>query len=85
MRRRIFFKRLFFVLVIGGLLLLAGCGEKVKPAGFGNQEKLWQLASGEVKAEEPVEPAYAKKTPAFYRDASLGKADPNFVPKVSGG
>jgi hypothetical protein len=85
MERRIFFKRLFSILVIGGLLLLGGCGEKEKPAGFGNQERLWELANGEVKAEEPVEPAYAKKTPAFYRDASLGKAGPNFVPKVSGG
>ena len=85
MEKKIFFKRLFSILIIGGLLLLAGCGEKERPAGFGNQEKLWQLASGETKAEEPVEPAYAKKTPAFYRDASLGKVDPNFVPKVSGG
>jgi hypothetical protein len=85
MGKRIFFKRLFTILIIGGLLLLAGCREKERPPGFGNQEKLWQLVSGEVKAEEPVESAYAKKTPAFYRDASLGKADPNFVPKVSGG
>jgi hypothetical protein len=85
MGRRIFFKRLFSILVIGGLLLLGGCGKKEEPAGFGNQERLWQLANGEVKAEEPVEPTYAKKTPAFYRDASMGKADPNFVPKVSGG
>jgi len=85
MEKKIFFKRLFSILIIGGLLLLAGCGEKEGPAGFGNQEKLWQLASGEAKAEEPVEPAYAKKTSAFYRDASLGKVDPNFVPKVSGG
>jgi hypothetical protein len=29
--------------------------------------------------------AYSKNTPALYRDASMGKADPSFIPKVSGG
>jgi two-component system response regulator AtoC len=52
---------------------------------FGNQGKLWQLASGQAKSEEPVDLAYAKETPALYRDASMGKADPNFVPKITGG
>jgi len=43
------------------------------------------LISEEVKAEEPLELSYAKDTPALYRDASMGKADPSFVPKVGGG
>lgn len=85
MGRRAFIEGVFSVLVIGGLLLFAGCAKKEKPAGFGNQEKLWQMATGQEKLEEPVELAYAKKTPALYRDASMGKADPSFVPRVSGG
>ena len=85
MERRAFIEKVFSALVIGGLLLFAGCAKKEKPAGFGNQEKLWQMATGQEKLEEPVELAYAKKTPALYRDASMGKADPSFVPKVGGG
>jgi hypothetical protein len=85
MERRAFIERVFSVLVIGGLLLFAGCAKKEKPAGFGNQEKLWKMATGQEKLEEPVELAYAKKTPVLYRDASMGKADPSFVPRVSGG
>lgn len=85
MGRRAFIEGVLSVLVIGGLLLFAGCAKKEKPAGFGNQEKLWQMATGQEKLEEPVELAYAKKTPALYRDASMGKADPSFVPRVSGG
>lgn len=67
------------------LLFIGGCGKTEKPAGFGNEEKLWQLAAGQGKIEEPLELAYAKKTPALFRDASMGKADPSFVPKISGG
>ncbi len=74
---------------LGGILLIGAfggsCGRREKPGGFGNEEKLWQIANGEGQLEEPVELAYAKKTPALYRDASMGKADPSFVPKVSGG
>jgi len=29
--------------------------------------------------------AYSKETPALYRDASMGKVDPNFVPRLTGG
>jgi hypothetical protein len=35
--------------------------------------------------EEPIGLAYVKDTPALYRDASMGKADPSFVPKIGGG
>jgi len=85
MERRTFIQRLFEVLALGGLFLLVGCKVKEKPAAFGNQEKLWQLVSGQQKTEEPTELTYSKETPALYRDASMGKADPNFVPKLTGG
>jgi hypothetical protein len=85
MERRRFFEGFFSILVIGGLLLLGGCGKTEKPPRFGNEEKLWQLVTGQKMPEEPVELAYSKNTPALYRDASMGKADPSFVPKVSGG
>lgn len=85
MERRRFIERIFSVLAIGGLLLLGGCEKKEKPKGFGNEEKLWQLAAGQEKIEEPIDLAYAKETPVLYRDASMGKVDPSFVPKVVGG
>ena len=85
MERRIFIQRLFEALVLGGLFLLVGCEGKEKPAAFGNQEKLWQLVSEKQKIEEPIELAYSKETPALYRDASMGKVDPNFVPRLTGG
>ena len=85
MQRRRFLEGLLSVLAIGGLFLLVGCGKTEKPSGFGNQEILWQLVAGQKKVEEPVELAYWKNTPALYRDASMGKADPSFVPKVGGG
>jgi len=76
---------LFEALALGGLFLLVGCKAKEKPVAFGNQEKLWNLVSGQQKIEESVELAYSKETPALYRDASMGKADPNFVPRLTGG
>ena len=85
MERRQFIERLFSLLGLAGLLALAGCGRGEKPARFGNQEKLWQLAEGQGKVEEPIVLSYSKNTPALYRDASMGKADPSFVPKVAGG
>jgi hypothetical protein len=85
MERRILIMRLFEVFALGGLLLLAGCKGREEPAASGNQEKLWQLVSEQQKIEEPIELAYSKGTPALYRDASMGKADPSFVPKVEGG
>ena len=85
MERRTFIQRLFEALALGGLFLLVGCKGKEESAAFGNQEKLWQLVNGQQKTEESIELAYSKDTPALYRDASMGKADPSFVPKVGGG
>ena len=85
MNRRAMIARLFFVFTLGGLFLFTGCGKKESSSGFGNQDKLWQMVVEEGKSEEPVELAYTKETSAFYRDASMGKVDPSFVPRVGGG
>ncbi len=85
MGRRGFIQRLFEFFIFGGLLLLGGCKAKEEANTFGNQERLWNLVKGEEKIEEPVEFPFTKETPVFYRDASMGKADPNFVPKIGGG
>ena len=85
MERRRFVLRLLKALTLGGLFLLAGCGKGEKRPAFDNQGRLWDLASGQEKIEEPLELAYSKETPALFRDASMGKADPSFVPKVGGG
>ncbi len=85
MERRRLVERLLASLAIGGLLFAAGCAKTDDPPRFGNQEALWLLSMGQGKLEEPVVPPYSKEIPALYRDASMGKADPSFVPKVSGG
>ena len=85
MDRRAFIERFLSALALGSILLLEGCRKQEKVESFGNEGKLWDLANGQEKLEEPIDLAYAKKTPALYRDASMGKADPSFVPKVSGG
>jgi hypothetical protein len=89
MDRRRFIERLFPFLALGGILLLGAGGCEKYPEKqlkkFGNEEKLWQLSGGKEKLEEPLELAYAKDTPVLYRDASMGKVDPNFVPKLTGG
>ncbi len=85
MERRKFIQRLFEALTLGGLFLLIGCKQKEKSQAFGNQENLWNLTSGQEKVEEPIELSYWKDTPTLYRDASMGKADPSFVPKIGGG
>ncbi len=85
MERRVFIEKLLAALAMGGGFLAGGCVQKEKSTRSGNQEKLWKLATGQEKAEESLEPAYVKDTPAFYRDASLGKIDPSFTPKVGGG
>jgi hypothetical protein len=83
MERRAFIER--FLLALGGILFLAGCQKKEKVARFGNEDNLWKLTVEQGKVEEPLSLDYAKDTPAFYRDASLGKLDPSFLPKVTGG
>ncbi len=85
MERREILKRLLSGLTLGGLLFLVGCDKEDSPRGLGNQERLWRFLDGQAKAEEPVELAYSKGTPAMYRDSSMGKEDPSFVPKISGG
>lgn len=72
-------------MTLSGLLFLSGCERRQRPEKFGNQEKLWRLTETKEKIEEPLEPKYTKDTPAFYRDASLGKNDPSFAPKTGGG
>lgn len=85
MNRRAFLESFFAVLTLGGVSFLAACSKKENPSRLGNQEKLWQMASAPGKPDESLLPDYAKETPAFYRDASHGKADPNFKPKIGGG
>ncbi len=86
MDRRAFLEKVLAGVVLGGAFLIGGCAKREeKTARFGNQEKLWNIAIGQAKTGEPVALAYAKDTPAFYRDASLGKVDPSFTPKVGGG
>ena len=86
MNRRNFIERILApALALGGVFYLSGCRKNPEVPRSGNQEKLWKLATGAEKVEEPLEPGYAKGTPALYRDASLGKVDPSFVPKTGGG
>jgi hypothetical protein len=85
MERRRFLERLLSGLMLGGLLLSLGCSKTETPGRSGNHEGLWQLVTGQKQGDEPLELSYTKETPALYRDASMGKADPSFVPKLSGG
>ena len=85
MDRRTFLESILAAMAVGGISLLASCSKKETPSRLGNQEKLWKMASVSGKVEEPLELAYARGTPAIYRDASMGKEDPNFKPKVGGG
>ncbi len=85
MERRRFIQRTLEALTLAGLFVFWGCSKKEKLDTFGNQEHLWRMVSGEERIEEPLELAHTKGTPAFYRDASMGKADPSFVPKIGGG
>ena len=86
MDRRAFIEKIFAALALGGVFMISGCQrEQTNPGRLGNEEKLWKMAAAEGPSEAPLELAYAKNTPAFYRDASLGKEDPNFKPKVGGG
>jgi hypothetical protein len=84
MERRGFIKFGIAGLVASTISILAGCTKPESGPKLANQEKLWQAAvTGKVS--EPVELAYAKNTPAQYKDASFGKEDASFTPKVGGG
>ncbi len=85
MIRREVLKRIFLGALLGGILFINGCEKKEKSLGFGNQDKLWNLIITQENIEEPIDLAYSKDTPAFYRDSSFSKGDPSFVPKISGG
>jgi len=85
MERRAFIEKLLAALALGGVFLATGCKKEEKIPRPGNQDKLWDLIAGRGKTDETLELAYAKDTPAFYRDASLGKVDPSFTPKTGGG
>jgi hypothetical protein len=85
MDRRTFIESFIAALALGGISILAACSKKDKSPRLGNQEKLWKMASAPEEIAEPLNLAYAKDTPAIYRDASMGKEDPNFKPKIGGG
>ncbi len=85
MDRRIFLGTLLKIAALGGILAAGGCQKKDTLPRLGNQEKLWEILSKNEAPEEPLVPQYSKDTPAFFRDASLGKTDPSFAPKTGGG
>ena len=85
MDRRRFIELGVAALAAGAIAMLAGCGKTETVPSPANQEKLWKLTAASEKVTEPVDLAYAKNTPALYRDASFGKEDPNFKPKTGGG
>jgi hypothetical protein len=85
MERRAFIEKILSAVALGSLFLAAGCHREEKIVRPGNQDGLWQMATGQMKVEESVELAYAKDTPALFRDASMGKADPSFKPQTGGG
>jgi hypothetical protein len=85
MDRRRFIEISVAALAAGAAAILAGCSKTEAIPLMGNQEKLWKMTAASEKVTEPVDLAYAKNTPALYRDASFGKVDPNFKPKTGGG
>ncbi|MBI4634070.1 MAG: hypothetical protein HY742_09300 [Deltaproteobacteria bacterium] len=85
MDRRRFIEFGIAALAAGAISLIAGCSETETIPKLANQEKLWKMTAISTKVNEPVDLAYVKNTPAFYRDASYGKEDPNFKPKTGGG
>jgi len=84
MDRRTLIQEFLSVLTLGSIFLLAACGRRERIKRFGNEERLWNLARGRVKSTEAIKTNYGEKT-AVFRDASMAKADPSFVPRISGG
>lgn len=85
MNRRRFIEFSVMAITAGAVAMVAGCSRTETATTHGNQEALWKAASASETGNEPLDLAYAKDTPAFYRDASFGKEDPNFKPKTGGG
>jgi hypothetical protein len=85
MDRRRFIEFGIAALAAGALSAVMGCSKTETVPTLANQEKLWTMTAAAEKMNEPVDLAYVKNTPAFYRDASFGKEDPNFKPKTGGG
>ena len=85
MERRAFIEKLLAGLALGGVFLAAGCRKEEKVQRFGNAEGLWKAMSPSQKTDEPIELAQLKDSPAKFRDASMGKVDESFRPKVEGG
>ncbi len=87
MDRRQFIEYGVGALAIGIAALFAGCtsAETPRVQRLGNEDVLWNAAAATEETSEPLELAYAKDTPSFFRDASFGKVDPNFTPKIGGG
>lgn len=85
MERRRFIEFGIAALAAGVVSVLGGCGKTEPVPKLGNQDKLWKMTAASEKLNEPIDLAYVKNTPALFRDASFGKEDPNFKPKVGGG
>lgn len=87
MDRRQFIEYGLGALAVGVATLLFGCApaETTQAQRLGNQDTLWNVAMGTEEGSESLELAYAKDTPAFFRDESFGKVDPNFKPQTGGG
>lgn len=85
MERRRFIEFGIAALAAGTLSAIVGCSGTETVPPLANQEKLWKLTAAAEKVNEPVDLVYVKDTPAFYRDVSFGKEDPNFKPKTGGG
>ena len=87
MNRRQFIECGLVTLITGIVSLAAGCKQTETPSvrSLGNEDDLWKIASGSDEVNTHLELAYAKDTPAFFRDESFGKIDPSFKPQIGGG
>jgi hypothetical protein len=87
MDRRQFIEYGLVALATGIMSLAVGCNRTETPQvqRLGNEDVLWNALVGTEEANAPLDLAYAKDTPAFFRDESFGKADPAFTPKIGGG
>jgi hypothetical protein len=85
MERRAFIEKIISAIALGVVFLVAGCKKGERIPRPGNQDKLWQMATGRLKVEEPLELAYSKDTQALFRDSSMAKGDPSFKPQTGGG